>query len=172
MKFKVSEHAVSVQDPCPYPDGITTTITIEVPSGKLLVTDDLRPIFDWDEGNLASYNSALGQAQAVELMAAIGCAYEPTSNCGLGLYRTGPDSYIIATPSYDEDENPSPPDSACLASICTELWAYSICCYSNWLSRGGDPAKPLQELDFVVRRVLDIENDSDFTRKLDRVVKS
>ncbi|GGS85211.1 hypothetical protein GCM10010156_49780 [Planobispora rosea] len=137
--FAITKDTVRVQEPCPYPDGITTTITLAVPSGKLLVTDDLRPVYDWNDESFASYNTALGKAQAIEAMAAIGCAYGPTSNCGLGLYRTGPDSYIIATASLDEADNPSPPDSACLASICTDLWAYSCADFEHWKARGGDP---------------------------------
>ncbi|MEU9256656.1 hypothetical protein AB0D66_33425 [Streptomyces sp. NPDC048270] len=59
-------------------------------------------------------------------MAAIGCAYGPATNCGLGLYQTGPDSYVIASPRYDENDNSSLPEDMCMAEICTDLWAYSI----------------------------------------------
>lgn len=140
--FRVTEDAVHVQDPCPYPDGITTSVTLDVPSGKMIVTDDLRPVYDWDYGaDLASYNSTLGKAQAIEAMAAVGCAYGPTGNCGLGLYRVGPDSYIIASPGYDDDDIPSLPESDRLAGIITDLWAYSCADFEHWQSRGGDPAK-------------------------------
>ncbi|GLX06757.1 hypothetical protein [Microbispora sp. NBRC 16548] len=148
-KFQVTEDAIRVQDPCPYPNGITSEITIDVSSGKLLVSDDLRPIYDWDDSGLADYTTALGQAQAVEAMAALGCAYGPASNCELGLYRTSPDHYIIATPGYDDDEVPSLPKSDCLASICTDLWAYSIADFEQWKKRGGDPAR-LDWTDTVV----------------------
>ncbi|MET9657873.1 hypothetical protein [Streptomyces sp. NPDC006510] len=139
--FRVTDSAVHVQEPCPYPDGITTKITIDVPSGKLLVTDDLRPAFNWDDNAIADYNSTLGQAQAVEAMAAVGCAYGPVGNSCPGLYRTCPDSYIIASPCYDDDDKPSLPESACLANICTDLWAYSIVDLEHWKAKGGDPAK-------------------------------
>ncbi|MEV4078721.1 hypothetical protein AB0J43_00315 [Nonomuraea fuscirosea] len=139
--FDISEAVVAVQDPCPYPDGITTTITFNVPSGKLLVTDDLRPIYDWNDKKFASYNSAIGKAQAIKAMAAIGCAFGPASDRGINLYRTTPDTYIIATPSYDDDDNPSIPENTRLASICTDLWAYSMVDYQAWKTRGGDPEK-------------------------------
>ncbi|MER0477075.1 hypothetical protein ABR737_01650 [Streptomyces sp. Edi2] len=137
---RVAGDVAEVKDPCPHPDGITTEITIDVPSGKLLVTDDLRPVYNWDDDTMASYESALGKAQAVKAMAAIGCAFGPASNCGLGLYRTGPDSYIIASPRADDEDNPSLPESTRLAGICTDLWAYSIADFQAWKSRGGDPA--------------------------------
>ncbi|MFD7661234.1 hypothetical protein [Streptomyces sp. NPDC059788] len=138
--FRLTDSAVHVQEPCPYPDSITTKITIDVPSGKLLVTDDLRPVFNWDDNVIASYNSALGQAQAVEAMAAVGCAYGPVGNSCPGLYCTAPDSYVIASPRYDDDDMPSLPESIHLAAICTDLWAYSIADLDHWKSQGGDPS--------------------------------
>ncbi|MBV9026203.1 MAG: hypothetical protein JO362_20985 [Streptomycetaceae bacterium] len=140
-QLHIAEDAVQVPDPCLYPDGITTKITLSVPSGKIIVTDDLRPVYDWDGNTSASYNSVLGRAQAVKAMAAIGCAYGPAGNCGLGLYRTGADSYIIASPAYDEDDTPSLPEDTCLANICTDLWAYSVADFEHWQARGGDPGK-------------------------------
>ncbi|MGW1496932.1 hypothetical protein [Streptomyces sp. NPDC002402] len=140
-RLKVTEDAVQVQDPCPYPDGITTEITLSVPSGKIVVTDDLRPVYSLKLDAFADYNTVLGKAQVVEAMAAIGCAYGPVGNSCPGLYRTGPDSYIIASPRCDEDDNPSLPEDTCLASICTDLWAYSIADFEHWKAQGGDPDK-------------------------------
>ncbi|WP_432156065.1 hypothetical protein [Streptomyces sp. bgisy153] len=137
--YRFTDDAVHVQEPCPYPDGITTTITISVPSGKLLVSDDLRPVFNWDDADPMSYETTLGKAQATWQMAGVGCAYGPADNCGLDLYRTGPDSYVIASPRIDEDGNPSLPESDCLTSICTDLWAYSCADFEHWKARGGDP---------------------------------
>lgn len=148
-RLRVIADAVHVQDTCPYPDGITTTITLQVPSGKLLVSDDLRPVYDWSGTTTASYNTTLGQAQAVHAMAAIGCAYGPASSFELGLYRTGPDSYVIATLSYDEDDRPSLPEDTRLAKIYTDLWAYSCADLEGWIARGGDPSK-LEWSDTVV----------------------
>ncbi|TMR08899.1 hypothetical protein ETD86_45845 [Nonomuraea turkmeniaca] len=139
--FRITEDAVHVQDPCPYPDGFTTTITLQVPSGRLLVTDDLRPVYDYDDTRLASLNSALGKTQAVKAMAEIGAAFGSTRNCGLGLYPTGDGTYVIATPAYSEDEvHPTFPESACLADIVTDLWAYSMVDFESWQKRGGDPS--------------------------------
>lgn len=140
-KAKVIGDAIHVEDPCLYPDGITTKITLAVPSGKLLVSDDLRPVYNWSREDLACYNTTLGQAQAIEAMAAIGCAYGPASNCSLGLYRTGQDRYIVASPSidFDNDEVQSPPEETRMAHICTDLWAYSIADFEHWRSNGGDP---------------------------------
>src|SRR6202035_2332252 len=41
---EVTDTEVIVKNPCPYPDGITTEIVLSVPSGRIIVTDDLRPL--------------------------------------------------------------------------------------------------------------------------------
>ncbi|MFC8950947.1 hypothetical protein [Streptomyces rochei] len=137
---RITDDAVYVDTPCQQTDGITTVVTLDVPSGKIVVTDDLRPVYSVDRHDLASSNSALGQAQYIEAMAAIGCAYGPVGNTCPGLYRTGGTSYIIACPEYDYEDNekPSLPESDCIADICTDLWAYSIADHDDWKARGGD----------------------------------
>lgn len=137
LKYQVVDDHVHVPDPCAYPDGITTEITLDVPSGRLVVADSLRSVYDWDDAEITDYNTTLGQAQAIEVMAGIGCAYGPVGNTCPGLWATGPDNYIIARPS--DDDSPSAAQGTCLASICTDLWAYSIADFEHWLSRGGDP---------------------------------
>jgi hypothetical protein len=143
LALAVTGDAITVRDACPLPDGITTVITLDVPSGQLLVDDDLRPAYDWkDEDLTASYNTALGQAQAIEVMAAQGCAFGYVGNSCPGLYRTGESTYVIASPGYDEDTDKEliPEGWRKLAWIITDLWAYSIADYAGWQSKGGDPA--------------------------------
>ncbi|MEV7123916.1 hypothetical protein [Kitasatospora griseola] len=137
-EVEVEGDAVRAQSPCALPDGITTAITLEVPSGKLVVEDDLRHVYRCGDGDFADYNSVLGQAQVIEAMAAIGCAYGPVGNSCPGLYRTGEDTYVIASPRYDEDDNPSLPEKDRLAGIVTDLWAYSIADLEDFKRRGGD----------------------------------
>ncbi|TLQ39196.1 hypothetical protein [Streptomyces marianii] len=142
-EYIVRDKAVQVQKPCPYPNGITTEIRINVPSGKLIVTDDLRDVYCVDH-NGASENTALGQAQVVQAMAALGCAFGPVGNSSPGLYRTcQSDSYIIASPILDDDDVPSIPDEDCIAEIDTALWAYSIADYEDWKAKGGAPGQKL-----------------------------
>lgn len=140
-RLTVTENAVKVENPCPYPNGITTEITLHVPSGKIIVADDLRPIYDgFNDTEFASYNSIFGQAQVVRAMADLGCAYGPVGNSCPGLYRTGKDTYIIASPRLDDNDVSSLPEEDCQATIITDLWAYSIADYEDWKSKGGDPA--------------------------------
>lgn len=139
-RLQLDGDSVTAASPCPHPDGITSVTTLDVPSGKVIVSDDLRPVYDWDDGGLASLNSALGQAQASQAMAEAGCAYGAASNVALGLYDTGGDTYVIAT-VYEDDDEPLVPQDRLRARICTDLWAYSLADYEDWKSRGGDPAQ-------------------------------
>jgi hypothetical protein len=143
LKLEITGDAVTVRgDPCAYPDGVTSVITLSVPSGRIIVADDLRPVYNWDDADMsAGYNSALGQLQATEAMAAAGCAYGPVGNSCPGLFRTGGDSYVIASTGYDEetDKELTPEGWELMASVITDLWAYSVADYEDWTSKGGDP---------------------------------
>jgi hypothetical protein len=124
------------------PDSYTSVITLDVPSGKIIVTDDLRPVYDWRDEEAGSYNTALGQLNAIRLMAEQGCAYGPVGNSCPSLYRTGPDTYVIANPAFDEDDGREiiPEGWEGLAWIITDLWAYSAADWEDYLSRGGTEA--------------------------------
>ena len=75
-----------------------------------------------------------GQAQVVEAYAEIGCAYGPVGNSCPSIFKN-PDGegYVIA--AVDSDEHPEFGKS--LAGIITDLWAYSIVDYDNFLAHGG-----------------------------------
>ncbi|MFI1225881.1 MULTISPECIES: hypothetical protein [unclassified Streptomyces] len=135
---RVVEGAVHVLDPCPYPDGIRTEITVSVPSGKLIVADDLRPAYDFD-GAAVRYNTDLGKAHMVHGMASMGCAFGPARSGGLGLYRTDPDRYLIASPASADGNETAMPGAVLLAPIDTVVWSYAIADYEHWISRGGTP---------------------------------
>lgn len=141
---KITTTEVQVTTPeCAYPEGIITEILLNVPSGKIIVTDDLRPVYDgFDDSEFVSYNTLRGQAQVIEAYAAAGCAYGPVGNSCPGLYKTGDDTYVIASPEYDDDIKAVLPEGwELLAGIVTDLWAYSIADYQDWLSEGGNPAE-------------------------------
>jgi hypothetical protein len=147
LDLRIADNAVTTLRSCPHPDGLTSVITLDVLSGKIIVSDDLRPVYNWDADDVADYNSALGQAQVTQALAKAGCAFRSIGNSCPGLYRTGDDTYVIASPGYDEDdlalptERPRVRTGRELAGIITDLWAYSIADYAHWQSRGGDPGR-------------------------------
>ena len=140
-QLKVTANAVEVTNACPYPRGITTETTLRVPSGRIVVTDDLRGVYGWDLETIGDYNTTAGQDRAIRSLAAAGCAFGPVGNSCPGLYRTGPDTYLIATPGYDENEGDEQLAGAeRIAGIITDLWAYSIADADDFTARGGSIA--------------------------------
>lgn len=129
---------------CPVPDGIEWSVDLAVPSGRMIVADSLRPVYDVSlryERDVPGYSSILGQMLHCKEQEAIGCAYGPTSNIALGLFRLDdrPDSYVIA--SVDDEVEPGEPDhleATEVANICTDLWAYSIADLDHFIARARD----------------------------------
>jgi len=140
----VTETSVIPIEPCPLPEGITTEIILRVPSGKIIVSDNLGPVydaFDHERVKFASYNSAKGVAQVIEAFAEQGCAFGYVGNSCPRLYPDGEGRYIIASPGYDEETDEYTSPGIEMAWICTDLWAYSIADYEDWLRKGGN-ARP------------------------------
>ncbi len=147
IETRDTAEAVYIDTPCPAAEGLTTVTRLEVPSGKLIVSDDLRPVFDgFDHDGFASYNSVLGQQQVIEAFAEQGCAFGPVGNSCPTLWQTGEDTYVVARkpwaeglddPWAYEDDVLAPEGARKLASVCTDLWAYSIADLEHWLSKGG-----------------------------------
>lgn len=136
----IAPDAVTCTEPCEYPDGLTSVIRLEVPSGKLIVSDSLRRVYDWTEADgVGDYNALIGQAQATQAMAAKGCAYGAVGNSCPGLWLTGGDNYVIASLPYDHDtdEEIVPDGWQQVAFIITDLWAYSIADYDDFTAKGG-----------------------------------
>jgi hypothetical protein len=163
---------------CQLTEGIPMVMELAVPSGKMIVHDSLAPVFDFD---LMNYNSKLGQAEAQQIMAAQGCAFGPVGNSCPSLVRTGePGSNSFAITNIDEDLEPGDEGYVAgekLASICTDLWAYSIADLDhfvaaarakfeaataeerfalvrheliNWAVQPGDPRERIDELGWTV----------------------
>lgn len=149
--FKIIDDAIRQPEPCPIPEGVTSTYELAFPSGKVVVSDDLGDIYriPGTEENYAGYNSALGQHQVVEAMAKAGCAHGPVGNSCPGLYRTGNGTYAIASPEYDEKAGGQflPEGWTVLTSITTNLWAYSIADLDDYLSRGGEVSRHMSVID-------------------------
>lgn len=133
---------------CPVADGVEWTVDLAVPSGRMVVSDDLRPVYNVPlrhERDIPDYNSVLGQRLHCKEMEAIGCAFGPTSNIALGLFRPDdqtdgePVRYEIVT-CFDDAEPGEEGYYAGteVADICTDLWAYSIADLDHYTARARD----------------------------------
>lgn len=138
---RLTEDGAFIDTPCLLPDGVTTTITLAVPSGKIIISDDLRPTYKIeDREDWLTINSSSGMQRQGLAFAEIGCAWGFVGNSSPGLYRTGEHTYVIASPDYDEEtDEVTGPLAAIkpLAAICTDTWAYCIADYGDFLARGG-----------------------------------
>jgi len=133
---------VAFNEACPYPDGLITEYELNVPSGKIVVDDDLRQWFPVDEDY--NVNAMIGCHLSSLAAAKVGMAYGFVGNTSPEVYRNGEDKFVIG--SYREDlwdreknedyPNPDPcPWEEPVASICTDLWWYSIADYDEFVRR-------------------------------------
>lgn len=122
-------------EPCIYPTGNPPfSWEISIPSGNLVVTDDLREVFpqlrshnvNRPSGILATIKDAAKQNMATGFV----------GNTCPSIYKSedGEHKYIIASFYGDEDyeeeegeETVEKQEKTALASICTDLWWFSIC---------------------------------------------
>ena len=132
---------------CAVPQGKSWSIELAVPSGKMIVSDSLHPVYhrELPRGrDVPGYNSLLGQELHAQQMAEIGCALIPASNIALGLFRLpeaagGPDRYVVA--SVDDEAEPGEPgyfDAVEVANVCTDLWALSAADFDHFIARTGE----------------------------------
>ena len=131
------EKKLFAQTPCRYSDGIPLEFELNVPSGKIVVANDLRPAFsifgDYD------VNTTMGCVQTTKAMEKIGCAHAFVGNTCPGMYHVGENRYIIASGGHDwrKDIQIDPPGEH-VAGIITDLWWYSIADYDEYRRRVPD----------------------------------
>lgn len=136
-RLKIGFDGVSLYilgEACPTPEGIPyTEFELNVPSGKIAVDDDLRQWFPINGD--PDINTLLGRAQWTQLFAATGLALGSIGNSCPDIRRNGKNKFVIANYSdevynsetQEASSNPEPcPWGKKVASVCTDLWAYSI----------------------------------------------
>lgn len=149
LSFRTYDSGETVElanNPCEYEGGVAMLNVIEFKSGRVILDDDLRDVYsvpDEVEDKFASYNTSLGQAQATAASFELGCAYGPVGNSCPSLYRTGDGTYVIANPAYDDDYEVKPLNTTWveLGAFCTDLWAFSMADYDDFLVKGGTPVE-------------------------------
>ncbi len=119
---------------------------LNIPSGVMVVANDLRPQFDFF-GDF-DIGTQKGLAQTTLAMAEIGCSYAFVGNTCPGVYKIGYHAYTIASSHWCEDtEKETLPDGEQVASITTDLWWYSIVDKDEFLRRF--PESKLKGVDLV-----------------------
>lgn len=119
-----------------------TVVEINVPSGRVLISDDLRGAPKYRLEPPASLNYRAGLDDYARLFAEqANMAYAFVGNSCPSVYReerTG--DLIVMNPAYDEetDDYLAVEGATKIATVCTDLWATMIVDYEEWLAAGGD----------------------------------
>ncbi len=100
------------------------TFELNVPSGTLVVGNDLRPYFDI----LGSYDICTpeGTVQTTKAMEQIGCAHAFVGNSCPGVYKVGPNQFTITSGGMGPRGGFVKPRGQHVATIVTDLWWYTI----------------------------------------------
>lgn len=146
--FKTDGLTVSSQSSCSYPNGIPLTFELNVPSGTMIVANDLRCHFDF-AGDDYDINTRIGCVRTTKAMEAIGCAHAFVGNSCPGMYKVRENTFTISCGGYDyEKDEDVEPEGILVASIITDLWWYSIVDADEFEKRDCDKC---HDEDYVTR---------------------
>ena len=117
-------------EPCKFPNGLPPTEwELNVPSGKLVVANDLRGLFPLEDDDF-DINTTRGCSQTALAYAANGMSHAFVGNSCPGVYKCGDGIFKIANPPSDEEF-----EGERVAGICTDLWWYSLCDHAEFQRR-------------------------------------
>ena len=122
---------------CAFPNGLEYSFELNVPSGVMIVANDLRPAFE-PEGDF-SINAPSENMKCTLAYAEIGCAHAFVGNSCPAVYMQEDGTMLIGSPGYTRGGNEKKNDPRFanrVASICTDLWWYSIVDQDEFTRRG------------------------------------
>ncbi len=159
---------------CQFPEGMPAySSDLPVPSGKLVVANDLRRLFDdeYEEVVLGEngkgwgfdINTVAGCRQVFETYGLLGMAHGYVGNTCPDMYRIDENTLTLSTikcdaETWDQIEAEVPGES--VAGVCTDLWWYSIMDYDEYVRRAGEKPDNIDDVFFwvmsnVYRHLLD-----------------
>lgn len=109
------------KDPCPNPDGIVSEAILKVPSGKMIIQDDLIDLCPSDIRR--DPNRVWGCHLEFLAYAKISMIHGFVGNTCPGVYRKSDGTYVIG--------NFEAPPGVQVAGVTTDLWAYSVMDYEK-----------------------------------------
>jgi hypothetical protein len=122
---------VRAQKPCQSPKGLAPCkVTLNVPTGKIVVANDLRDLFPiTGEDDL---DTPSGLVKTTQAYAKAGMFHAFVGNTCPSVYQTGRKSFLIAS-----GERKSRSRIRQVAGICTDLWWVSLADMDAFLAAGG-----------------------------------
>lgn len=134
VEFETNGLTIQAKNPCPHPNGISLTFELNIPSGVMVVANDLRDHFNFEDD--FNVNTAMGIVKTTKAMEKIGCAHAFVGNSSPGVYKTGENTFIVASSGYNEKTGgEKKPKGKRVATICTDLWWYSIVDWNEFKKR-------------------------------------
>lgn len=122
----------------PQPDFYDNTVVeISVPSGKIIVSDNLQRPAHFDIDPPISINHGYGADAYSKVFAEkANTAYASVGNTDPSIVRLDSDQFKVARARGNEN---------CVAEIVTDLWAVMLTDYQNWLDNGGTPIETVND---------------------------
>ncbi len=141
MRWGIDEAGnISSETSCSHSEGVTYSVTLKVPSGRVVFADSLFHVFkDLHDTKDLDYNSAVGRETYAKRLAAHNIAYGSVIECSPNVYLDKNTNSLILASIYDEEEEGEmvPESWVDLGYIITDLWAYSITDYDTFKAAGG-----------------------------------
>jgi hypothetical protein len=135
LELECNGKEIRCNNPCKHPGGMIYEIELNVPSGRMVVENDLRKW--WKVIGNYNVNTPLGCCQTTKKYAEVGMAHAFVGNTCPDVYHIKSDRLAIGISDYRTQRNPIK-NTRSVASICTDLWWYSIVDYNDFRSRGLD----------------------------------
>ena len=133
---------------CPVARDATYKVQLNVPSGKIVIADDLRRTFGRPNGN-ASLNSIVGRQKHAAEFAEMGVAYGCVLNTSPSVFLApdentpGQQKIVVASLDYDYEtgEEIVPGGWNKIGEVITDLWAYSIADHDHYLQKEDENSR-------------------------------
>lgn len=131
-----------LESPCPYPEGIPLAVELNIPSGVMMIRDDLRedfeiPCMPEKYGDFYSANYHIGAVRTSLLASEFGCAHFMVGGGFPRVYRQDSRNLIVVKNGYnEEDDREVCPEGDLVATVDTRLWWYSVVDKDEYLRRG------------------------------------
>lgn len=138
-----------------------TVVELDIPSGKIIASDDLRGTKHFNVEDDYFIDGAFGcdlWAQDLAKKANVGYAFVGNTSPRITVKPDG--IFRVVNGEYDEEDeekNPFESNETVVAEICTDHWATMITDYQYWLDHGGKTVDDLNEpYKFLVFTVFDV----------------